>query len=111
MREIAASPATTQRSLVQRLGAGLDRINFCLRVLTSKDRVNASKFRRNNNWGYVGVLTPQQGVEENLRLPLRHLQCKTVAYYGLRLEALRREAEPVAHPGPDQQQRATPPPL
>lgn len=108
MREIAVSPATTQRGPVQRLGVSLGRVNYGPRLSTGRGLVKTSNFRRNNNKsGYASVQTPES-VEE-LRLPLSSLQCKMVEYYRLQLEALRSEVESAAQPGPAQQQRATPP--
>lgn len=94
LREIAADPATSQRSLAQRLGISLGRVNFCLRALTEKGLVKANNFRRSDNkLAYAYVLTPK-GAEEKLRLTRAFLQRKRAEYdrLHLELEMLKREA-------------------
>lgn len=95
LRELSAAPASSQRSLAQRLGVSLGRINFCLRALSDKGWIKANNFRRSDNkWAYTYVLTPT-GVDEKLSLTLRFLQRKTAEYDRLRaeVERLRREVE------------------
>jgi EPS-associated MarR family transcriptional regulator len=93
LREIAADPATSQRSLARRLGVSLGRVNFCLRALADKGLVKANNFRRSDNKrAYAYVLTPK-GVDEKVRLTVNFLQRKMVEYDRLQveLESLRRE--------------------
>jgi MarR family transcriptional regulator, temperature-dependent positive regulator of motility len=100
LREIAADPATSQRSLARRLGVSLGRVNFCLRALADKGLVKADNFRRSDNKrAYAYVLTPQ-GVDEKLRLTMSFLQRKMVEYDQLQveLEKLRREVGELSKP-------------
>lgn len=93
LREIAADPATSQRSLARRLGVSLGRVNFCLRALADKGLVKANNFRRSDNKrAYAYVLTPK-GVDEKVRLTVNFLQRKMIEYDRLQveLESLRRE--------------------
>ena len=93
LREIAADPATSQRSLARRLGVSLGRVNFCLRALADKGLLKANNFRRSDNKrAYAYVLTPK-GVDEKVRLTVSFLQRKMVEYDRLQieLESLRRE--------------------
>jgi EPS-associated MarR family transcriptional regulator len=93
LREIAADPATSQRSLARRLGVSLGRVNYCLRALADKGLLKANNFRRSDNKrAYAYVLTPK-GVDEKVRLTVSFLQRKMIEYdrLQLELESLRRE--------------------
>jgi EPS-associated MarR family transcriptional regulator len=86
LRELAADPATSQRSLARRLGVSVGRVNFCLRALADKGWIKASNFRRSDNkWAYTYLMTPT-GVEQKLRLTRAFLQRKTQEYDRLTTE-------------------------
>jgi MarR family transcriptional regulator, temperature-dependent positive regulator of motility len=93
LRELEAQPAASQRSLAQRLGVSLGRMNYCLRALSDKGLIKARNFRRSDNkWAYAYVLTPT-GAQEKMRLSVSFLQRKIAEYDRLQDEIaqLRRE--------------------
>lgn len=95
LRELAVAPAASQRSLAQRLGVSLGRVNYCLRALSDKGWIKARNFRRSDRkWAYAYVLTPT-GVRAKLRLSLSFLHRKVAEFDQLQrdIQQLRREVD------------------
>lgn len=95
LRQLTHEPAASQRSLAERLGVSLGKVNYCLRALVDKGLVKANNFRRSDNkLAYAYVLTPA-GLEEKSRLTKAFLQRKRAEFEALQqeIEALRQEAE------------------
>ncbi|MEO7887218.1 MarR family EPS-associated transcriptional regulator [Polaromonas sp.] len=95
--QLTDEPAASQRSLAERFGVSLGKVNYCLRALVDKGLVKASNFKRSDNkLAYAYVLTPA-GLEEKSRLTKAFLQRKLVEFEVLQAEiaALRQEAEEI----------------
>lgn len=87
-------PAASQRSLAERFGVSLGKVNYCLKALVDKGLVKAGNFRRSDNKiAYAYVLTPD-GLEEKSRLTRAFLQRKLLEFELLQkeIEMLRRES-------------------
>lgn len=95
LRQLTHEPAASQRSLAERFGVSLGKLNYCLRALVDKGLIKARNFRRSDNkLAYAYVLTPE-GFEEKTILTKEFLQRKLVEFEVLQQEiaALRQEAE------------------
>lgn len=97
MRQIAETPEVNQRSVAQRLGISLGKVNFCMRALAGKGLVKVDNFRRSDRkLAYAYVLTPA-GIEEKTRLTVTFLQSKLGEYDRLQreIDALKAEVSQI----------------
>ena len=99
LRHLADEPAASQRSLAERLGVSVGKVNYCLRALVDKGWVKANNFRRSDNkLAYAYLLTPT-GASAKLRLTRDFLARKEREFESLQHEiaALRGELEEQGH--------------
>jgi EPS-associated MarR family transcriptional regulator len=93
LSRLEQDPSATQRSIAERLGVSVGKVNYCLRALVDKGWVKAANFRRSDsNWAYAYVLTPV-GAVAKLRLARNFLTRKVKEFEALQgeIESLRRE--------------------
>lgn len=80
LRELALQPSASQRSLAQRLGISVGKLNYCLRALVQRGWVKANNFRRSDNkLAYAYYLTPQ-GLSAKMKLTSSFLQRKEAEF-------------------------------
>ena len=94
LKTIEENPGLSQRSLAQRLGVSLGKVNYCLNALIEKGSVKVNNFRSSDNkLAYAYLLTPR-GIDEKARITVQFLKRKMQDYERLRLEIeeLQREA-------------------
>ena len=76
LRELAMQPSASQRSLAQRLGVSVGKLNYCLRALVERGWVKANNFRRSDNkLAYAYYLTPR-GLSAKMKLTSSFLRRK-----------------------------------
>lgn len=95
LRQLTNEPAASQRSLAERFGVSLGKVNYCLHALIDKGLVKANNFRRSDNkLAYAYVLTPK-GIEEKSRLTQAFLRRKLDEFEALsqEIKALQQDAE------------------
>ena len=86
LQQLTQEPAASQRSLAERCGVSLGKLNYCLRALVDKGLIKARNFRRSDNkLAYAYVLTPA-GLEEKANLTKKFLQRKLVEFEVLQKE-------------------------
>ena len=93
LRELAASPALSQRELSQTLGLSLGKTHYVLHALLDKGLVKVQNFRRSDNKrAYAYLLTPA-GALEKMRLTRRFLALKELEFEHLQTAIARLRAE------------------
>lgn len=101
LRELSGQPAASQRSLANRLGVSVGKLNFCLRALVDRGWIKANNFRRSDNkMAYAYYLTPS-GFAAKLSLTAKFLRRKELEFEELQVQiaTLRTElssADPMA---------------
>lgn len=76
LRQLEQQPTASQRSLAQRLGVSVGKVNYCLRALVEQGWVKANNFRRSDNkLAYAYYLTPR-GMTGRLQLTASFLRRK-----------------------------------
>jgi len=103
LRQLEKTPSISQRSLAERLGVSVGKVNYCVRALVSKGWLKVNNFRRSDNKvAYTYLLTPS-GMAAKVRLTRDFLVRKEKEFVVLRreIETLRKEvantAPPVEH--------------
>lgn len=88
LRILNESPHISQRTLAERMGISLGKVNFCLAELATKGWIKVNQFKNSRNKvGYSYLLTPK-GIEEKAKLTLYYLKLKAQEY-----ESIKREIE------------------
>lgn len=93
LREIESNPRHTQRSLAEKLGVSLGKINYLLGGLIEKGIVRAKKLKNEPNnirWQYL--LTPH-GLQEKIIITRTYLSKRKAEYGALKNEIAELEHE------------------
>lgn len=96
LRQLTHEPNSTQRTLAQRFGVSVGKVNYCLKALIQRGWVKAGNFRRHDNkLAYCYLLTPS-GAAAKIRLTKAFLAHKEAEYEALQreIESLREELPP-----------------
>ena len=86
LRILSEEPRLPQRTLADRLGISLGKVNFCLSELAEKGWIKVQRFKNSRNKAaYAYLLTPR-GIEEKARLTVHFLDLKMQEYERLKRE-------------------------
>jgi EPS-associated MarR family transcriptional regulator len=76
LRILESNPEYTQSGLSQDMGVSLGKINYCMKKLTSRERVKLINFNHSSNkLGYIYLLT-LKGLEQKAKLTSSFLKIK-----------------------------------
>jgi EPS-associated MarR family transcriptional regulator len=92
-RELQRNPGHTQRSLAQRLGVSLGKVNYVLGGLAEKGMVKARRLKNEPGkirWNYI--LTPK-GMQEKARVTKTYLERRLREFDDLQEEILQLKQE------------------
>lgn len=93
LKEIELNPQHTQRSLAEKLGVSLGKVNYIMGGLIEKGIVKAKKFKNQPgsiHWHYL--LTPE-GIQEKIRITRTYLERRQAEFVALRKEISELEHE------------------
>ena len=93
IKELAANPSHTQRSLAEKLNVSLGKVNYMLSGLMEKGIIKVSRLKREPGkirWQYI--LTPE-GMKEKARITKRYLKQRLEEFDDIQkeIETLRKE--------------------
>lgn len=97
IREIEFNPLHTQRSLAEKLGISLGKVNYVLAGLFEKGIVKAKKLKNHPGqirWQYV--LTPA-GMKEKIKITKKYLEGRLCEYEELKKEIFQLKQEVEHH--------------
>ncbi len=92
-RELENNPGHTQRSLAQRLGVSLGKVNYVLSGLAEKGLVKARRLKNEPGkirWNYI--LTPK-GMQEKARVTKKYLETRLREFNDIQAEILQLKQE------------------
>lgn len=93
LKELEQNPKTSQRTLSQKLGLSLGRINYLLNALIDKGIIEAKNFKNSHNkLAYMYLLTAH-GIKTKLELTHQFFVWKTQEYERLKAELERLKQE------------------
>lgn len=102
LRELALQPSASQRSLAQRLGVSVGKLNYCLRALVGRGWVKANNFRRSDNkLAYAYYLTPR-GLSAKMKLTSSFLRRKEAEFELLQVQIAALRVELAKDPADEQ---------
>jgi EPS-associated MarR family transcriptional regulator len=93
LRELARDSSLTQRSLSEKIGLSLGRVNYIVNALIDKGYIKAERFKNSKNkMAYTYILTPK-GVTEKIMQTQAFLARKSQEFELLRqeIEMLKRD--------------------
>lgn len=94
IKEIEANPATTQRSLSDKLGISLGKINYLLKELVKKGLIEIRNLTGNpNKIKKIHYLLTKQGIEHKIELAQYFLKQKELEYNFIKEEYERLSGE------------------
>ena len=86
LREIDKVKNPTQRSLAEKLGFSLGKLNYCMKALNKKGLVKISNFEKNpKKLKYIYILTPR-GISYRAKLTINFMKLKMKEYDRLKKE-------------------------
>ena len=86
LRKIHKSPDFNQRSLSNKLGFSLGKLNYCLKRLKQHGFIKIQRFRKSKNkMRYTYVLTPK-GMKARTQLTINYMKQKMTEYDQLKKE-------------------------
>lgn len=86
LKILSEDPELPQRTLAEKLGISLGKVNFCLSELAAKGWIKVQRFKNSRNKvAYAYLLTPL-GVEQKARLAMHFLKYKMEEYERLKEE-------------------------
>jgi len=86
LKILSEEPQLPQRTLAQKLGISLGKVNFCLSELAAKGWIKVQRFQNSQNKvAYAYLLTPR-GLEQKARLTMHFLKSKMEEYERLKAE-------------------------
>jgi EPS-associated MarR family transcriptional regulator len=102
LRELALQPSASQRSLAQRLGVSVGKLNYCLRALVGRGWVKANNFRRSDSkLAYAYYLTPR-GLSAKMKLTSSFLRRKEAEFELLQVQIAALRVELAKDPADEQ---------
>jgi len=93
LKEIEQNPSHTQRSLAEKLGVSLGKVNFIISGLAEKGIIKAKKLKNHPDkirWQYI--LTPE-GIKEKVRITKEYVLRRTDEFEALKKELLELQKE------------------
>ncbi len=93
LKEIEKNPSHTQRSLAEKLGISLGKVNFVVSGLVEKGIIRAKKLKNNPDkirWQYI--LTPE-GIKEKVRITKSYMERRLREFELLKAEIAELEKE------------------
>ena len=86
LRELNKNPNLSQRTLAEKMGFSLGKLNYCLKALKQKGLIKLANFKKKKNkMSYVYILTPK-GISEKTKLTLMFMRKKLREYEDLQKE-------------------------
>ena len=87
LRKLYNNPNLSQRTLAEKMGFSLGKLNYCLKALRQKGLIKLSNFKKNKNkMNYVYILTPK-GMSHKTKLTIKFMKQKLKEYEDLQKEA------------------------
>ena len=87
LRKLYNNPNLSQRTLAEKMGFSLGKLNYCLKALKQKGLIKLSNFKKNKNkMNYVYILTPK-GCHTKTKLTIKFMKQKLKEYEDLQKEA------------------------
>lgn len=87
IKEIENNPASTQRTLSQRLGVSLGKTNYLIKELIKKGFIEAQNFSHNSSkLKKINYILTKQGFEHKIQLMRDFLYIKEVEYNSIKQE-------------------------
>lgn len=93
LKEIEKNPSHTQRSLSEKLGISLGKVNFVMSGLIEKGIIRAKKLKNDPDkirWQYI--LTPE-GIKEKVRITRNYMERRLMEFELLKAEIAELEKE------------------
>ena len=86
LRKLYNDPNMSQRTLAEKMGFSLGKLNYCLKALKQKGLIKLSNFKKNKNkMNYVYILTPK-GMKHKTKLTIKFMKQKLKEYEDLQKE-------------------------
>ncbi|MDP2939755.1 MAG: MarR family EPS-associated transcriptional regulator [Candidatus Omnitrophota bacterium] len=87
IKEIEATPATTQRIISNKLGISLGKTNYLLKALIEKGLIKVKRFSTNpGKIQKINYYLTKEGLEHKMLLMLHFLKKKEEEYYQIKQE-------------------------